>query len=172
MIYAKVHTYNGSETTVATVLEPTEGFDAFDVPDETCLEIVGGVVVAKSQATIDAAALLVAKTAKIEELEAAYNAAISADVTYNAVVFQSGDTTRQNLSEAVANYVASANTLPDPFTWRAKDNSDVAFTTTDIKALAALVGTQKTTAIYNLQTKKDATTAASTIAAVNTISWG
>ena len=112
-----------------------------------------------------------AQAIRIHAMEMSYSTALDADVTYNSVIYQSGDYTRQNLSEAISNYVASANALPDPFTWRAKDNSDVAFTTTDIKALAALIGTQKTTAIYNLHDKKDAINAAADVAAVNAINW-
>ena len=118
-----------------------------------------------------------AKASICDYMLAEYEKAISADIIYNLTVYQSGNTTRENLVEAVANYVSSGNPLPSPFTWRAKDNSDVAFTVDDIKALAAIVGTQKTEAIYKLQAKKDEINAVNTgddaadILTINSIEW-
>lgn len=103
--------------------------------------------------------------------------AVAEDVTYNSVVYQSGDRTRENLVMAIANYISAANSLPANFEWIAKDNSGISFTTTNISELAEIVGTQWSTGFANYQTRKGEIRAVSTgdnaadIITVNAIGW-
>ena len=95
-------------------------------------------------------------------LDSEFSAAVTSDVTYGVVVYQSGKQTRENLGLAIANYISAGNSLPVGFGWYAKDNSKVTFTTTNISELADIVGTQWTTAFENYQTKKAAVRSVST----------
>ena len=111
-----------------------------------------------------------AKTAKKAELDAAYDAAANADVTYGGNVYQADKIARENLAE-LSVYRGTGGSLPVGFTWRTKANSNVAFTWTDVDGLITAIANQKFAAVANMHTKKDALDAAADVAAVNAITW-
>lgn len=90
---------------------------------------------------------------KCAEMMAACGTAMDVDVTYGGNTFQSGESTRHNLSEALVNHVVAGNSLPP--TWRDKDNVNRSFVLADFEGLADALYTQKITAIYKCGTKKD-----------------
>ena len=106
-----------------------------------------------------------------------FDQAIAEDVTYNSVIYQSGENTRESLVLAISNFISAANALPVGFEWVAKDNTEVSFTTTNIKEFAGVVGDQYAAAWANFQTRKSEIRAVSTgdnaadIITVNAIGW-
>lgn len=146
------------------------------MPSGTSINVVTGEV---TEVVVDIPVIPIAvvRRERCEIMLAEYESAVNADVIYSSVIYQSGKQTRENLVEAVSNYIAAANPLPISFTWRAADNSDVAFTSDDIKGLSAIIGLQKSDAIYRFQAKKDdirdvntGDDAADTIT-INAITW-
>jgi hypothetical protein len=111
-----------------------------------------------------------AKLDKNKELAEAYEAAIKADVTYNGNVFQAGDRTTQSI-EKINAFRKAGGVLDPSFSWRAKDNTPIAFTYADIDGLVLAISAVEFTAVDNLHTKKDAVIAAADVAAVNAITW-
>ena len=114
--------------------------------------------------------LSLAKAEKKAELDAAYDAAANADVTYNGNTFQADKAARENLEE-LSVYRGTGGSLPVDFTWRTKANTNVAFTWTDVDGIITAIATQKFVAVANMHTKKDALEAAATVAEVNAITW-
>lgn len=117
------------------------------------------------------------KDQKCDSMLQSFNQAVAEDVTYNAVVYQSGDRARENLVMAIANYISAANSLPANFEWIAKNNTQTSFSTTDIIGLAEVIGDQWSAAFANFQARKDEIRAVSTgddaadIITVNAIGW-
>lgn len=110
------------------------------------------------------------KADKAAELEAACIAALEADVTYDSVVYQNTERTVKNLVKLTV-HRAAGGTLKQGFTWRAKDNSDVPFTFTDIDGLIKIIGVLTMDVEANMTVRKNELIAAADIAAVNAITW-
>jgi hypothetical protein len=61
--------------------------------------------------------------------------------------------------------------VPSGFYWVAADNTKVPFTYADLQGLAQAIGTQGEAAFQHLQALKDQVRAATSIAAVEAITW-
>ena len=62
-------------------------------------------------------------------------------------------------------------TVPSGFYWVSLDNTQVPFTYADMQGLAAAFGLQGASAFQHLQTQKNAVLAATTVSAVQAITW-
>lgn len=107
---------------------------------------------------------------KKAEINNARQTALDAGVTYNDHVFDSDATAIANVN-ATLTILQNGATLPTGFTWRTKDNTDVPFTLADLQGLAAALFTASNTAYTKSWTLKTQIDAATTIDAVNAITW-
>lgn len=113
-----------------------------------------------------AAVLEEAKTAKLEELKAAYDAANYADIDYNSKTWHADQGTQQLLAA-----VLSVGSVPQGMYWRDVAETQNAMTFADLQALAAAILTRGLSLDLNLTTKKAAVDAATSIAEVDAITW-
>lgn len=107
-----------------------------------------------------------AQSEKVTELTAAYQAAITADISYLGYTFQADEESQALLVKATG---AGATYAP-PF-WQDKDNVPH---TMDFATLIGLYGAmllRGTEAFVNLQTKKAAVRVATTVQQVEAITW-
>lgn len=117
-----------------------------------------------------------AKAAQIATAYASYQATACLDVTYTSVAgvrqtFQADADSQQTLLIATTGY-NMAGKSPDGFYWVASDNTKVPFTLDDLKGLYAVMLGQGQGAFDKLQGIKAAIRAATTIQAVQAITWG
>lgn len=115
------------------------------------------------------------RAAKLNEMRAAYAAAISADIPFTtaggvAKTFQADEASRLVLNQMIAARM-KANTAPLGFYWVASDNTRVPFAFADMQDLAAAMGDRGWAAFQNLQNKKAAALAALTAADVQAVVW-
>ncbi|MCM8595122.1 DUF4376 domain-containing protein [Accumulibacter sp.] len=123
----------------------------------------------------DLLTLAEAKAQQIGVLAASYQSAILQPVTFTsqagvAKSYQSDPQTVANLQAMIAAFT-SAKATPTGFYWVAADNSQVPFSFADLLGLAAALGAQGWSAFQHLQTQKAAVLAASTVAAVLSVTW-
>ena len=118
-----------------------------------------------------------AEQSKRAELDAAYEAAIVADVTYAGDIYQADSRIIDKLKRLDV-YRSTSTPLPAGFTWRTKDNQDRPFTWADIDGLVGAISANEFAASENLKVKKNALKAAvlltpktAAITAVNAINW-
>lgn len=116
-----------------------------------------------------------AQAAQIAMLALAYQSAIVQPVNFTTAAgvaknFQADANSVNNLQSMLAACTPAGKT-PAGFYWVAADNTQVPFTLTDMQGLAAAIGAQGWTAFQHLQTQKSAVLAATTVSAVNAISW-
>jgi hypothetical protein len=158
------------------------GVNAIEITDtqwQTCLNqagwtVVSGVLVAPPAPT--AAQLLAqAQVAQITKLTAAYEAAITAPVSYTTVggataTFTQSATNTQNLQNAL---VASAKSQSWPLNlWLNSSGQPVTpFTYADLQGLAAAMEAADTPEYMDLLTKVAAVNAATTVAAVQSVTF-
>jgi hypothetical protein len=133
----------------------------------------GDLAVAFPQYSADQ--LAQAKTDQIELMYADYAAAIAQPVAYTskagvAKTFQSDPTSISNVNDMLSAYVG-AQATPADFYWVAEDNTKVPFTYADLQGLAAAMGAQGWAAFQNLQAKKSAIKGATTVPAVQAVTW-
>jgi hypothetical protein len=116
-----------------------------------------------------------AQAAQIGALAAAYGNAIQQPVSYTSKggvtkTYQADQGSVANLSQMMLAF-QSTQTMPNGFYWVAADNTQVPFTYADLQGLALAMGTQGAAAFQTLQTLKAQVLAATTIEAVQAISW-
>lgn len=123
------------------------------------------------------AAQVLAQTqaAQIVTLTQAYGAAIQQPVSYTSKggvtkTYQADPQSVANLTSMLLAFQA-AGVTPTGFYWLSLDNTQVPFTYADLQGLAAAFGEQGAAAFQHLQTKKEAVRAASTVAAVEAVTW-
>ena len=110
---------------------------------------------------------------KVNEINFESLLAQYADVEYNGVTYQADKAkSYMAIRDAEMHWVAANNQLPDGFYWIAKDNSEVPFTKTDIKALANVVAIQRNDVVQKTKDKKDyLRDPARTLAEVEAVTW-
>lgn len=116
-----------------------------------------------------------AQAAQTAILQAAYENAIIQPVTYTTVggvtkVFQA-DTDSQNILLQSFTGFNAAGGVPTGFYWKSQDNTEVPFTLADLKGLFQAMLGQGWTAFQHNSTQKAAVASATTIAAVQAITW-
>lgn len=116
------------------------------------------------------------KAAALKRLQAAYQVASQASISYTSVagvtqVYQA-DTAKsvRNLSDQLNAYQATQATPPGYY-WIAQDNTRVPFTYADLQGLALAIGAGASQAFYVLQDLKAALRDASNAAEVQAIAW-
>ena len=124
---------------------------------------------------LPSATLVQAQTVQISILAEAYNNAISQPVSFTSAgnitkTYNADMGSISNLQMCILGYM-SAQATPSGFYWVAADNTQVPFTYSDLKALAAVMMAQGWAAFQHLQTQKAAVNAAVTVAAVQAIVW-
>lgn len=107
-----------------------------------------------------------AKTAKIDELKAAYAAANYADIDNAAKTWKADRDSQQLLAT-----VLSVGSVPPGMYWRDSTETQNPMTYSDLQALAAAILDRGLLLDSNLDTKKSAVEAATTIEEVNAITW-
>jgi hypothetical protein len=154
--------------------------DAIEITDDQWLECINnngqrcfknGVLV-PYVATVT---LAQAQTAQISTLQAAYQQAIQAPVSYTSKggvtkTYQADPGSVANLQNMLLAFSAT-QTVPSGFYWVAVDNTQVPFTYADMQGLAQTFGEQGASAFQHLQTQKAAVLAATTVSAVQAITW-
>lgn len=159
-----------------------KGVTAISVTDaewQTCIStpgytVVNGALVAPAAPT--AAQLLAqAQAAQIQTLNAAYQAAIVAPVSYTSKggvtkAYQADAASVANLSQMLLAFAAS-QAVPAGFYWVSLDNTQVPFTYADMQGLAAAFGTQGAAAFQQLQSLKAQVNAATTVSSVQAVVW-
>ncbi|CAJ0737800.1 hypothetical protein R77592_04437 [Ralstonia mannitolilytica] len=116
-----------------------------------------------------------AKQAQIAILEAAYEAAVTAPVSYTTA----GGVTKNFQADLDSQIVlvksqqgfALTGSVPEGFYWVASDNTQVPFTLADLKGLYAAILAQGWAAFQRLQTQKAAVRAATSKSAVQAVTW-
>ncbi len=108
-------------------------------------------------------------------LAGAYANAVVQPVAYTsqaavAKTYQADPGSVANLQASLAGF-AAAQATPAGFYWVAADNTQVPFTYADLQGLAAAMLAQGWTAFQHLQTQKAAVNAATTLAAVQAVTW-
>ena len=124
---------------------------------------------------VNPVSLTQAQASQIAALQSAYQAAIQVPVSYTSKggvtkTFQADPVSVANLQAAIAGF-AAAGTTPSGFYWGAADNTQVPFTYADLQGLAAAMIAQGWAEFQHLQTQKAAVNAATTVAAVQAITF-
>jgi len=112
--------------------------------------------------------LAAAKETQISTIEAAYTAAVSADIAFLSTTFQA-DTASQALISSVL--VASGGALPAGFVWYDATNQPVVMTYAELQGLAGSILMRGQPLFGQKQTHKAAIRAATTIAQVEAVVW-
>lgn len=120
----------------------------------------------EEEAAADAEELKAAKDVKLTELQAAYNAANYANIDHDSKTWRA-DVQSQQLLAAVL----SVGSVPEGMYWRDVTETQNAMTFSDLQALASAILTRGLTLDSNLDTKKAAVAAATTIAEVDAVTW-
>ena len=127
---------------------------------------------AKTQDEIDAE-VAIARTAKKLEIELSYAAVAFAPIMFTAA----GSTSKSynadsNAMTAIVQVLTLTGETPPGFYWRLADNSrEEPFLKSDVQGLADTIGNRNIPYFQNRSDKKDAIDAATTVAAVNVITW-
>ena len=115
---------------------------------------------------LPANALAQAQADQVKTVTATYSAAIQAPVSYMATTFQADAGSQATLNKVLT---VANGTVPAGFYWVDAANNQVAMTFAQLQGLASAMWAQGWTAFQELQTKKAAIAAATTIAAVQAI---
>ena len=180
MLYALI---NGS--TVSNVIvwdgnteewEPPSGVNAVPIPSGAMVQsgytYAGGVF---SPPTATVPTLGQAQAAQLAVMAQAYQTAISQNVTFTTAgavtkAFQADPASLANVQYMLAAYTANG-AVPTGFYWLSADDTQVPFTLADLQGVAKAMGDQGWAAFQNLQNRKAAILAASTVAAVQSVVW-
>ncbi|MCK4121416.1 DUF4376 domain-containing protein [Ralstonia pseudosolanacearum] len=116
-----------------------------------------------------------AQAAQVALLRAAYAGAIAQSVSYTSKggitkTYQVDPQSVANLSQMLLAFQAP-QAVPTGFYWVAVDNAQVPFTYADMQALAQVMGVQGATAFQKLQSLKAEVNAATTVAAIQAVTW-
>ena len=148
---------------VACTQAQAENYGAYAVSNNEVIAAAPAVLTAQAQA------------AQIATLTAAYQQAIQAPVSYTSKggvtkTYQADPGSVANLQSMLLAFGAT-QTVPSGFYWVAADNTQVPFTYADMQGLAQAIGAQGAAAFQHLQTQKAAVKAATTVSAVQAITW-
>lgn len=108
-------------------------------------------------------------------IDQAYAAAVTADISFTTAAgvtntFQADADSQQVLSVSVQGY-DMAGAVPSGFFWKAADNTQVSFTLADLKGLYQAMLARGWVAFQKKTTLKAEIAAATTVAAVQAITW-
>ncbi len=157
MIYAQIHTYNGTEQTIAARFDqPDSTWTAYDVPSADWLSMVNGAIVV---ATVDPA-IAITQASQIASLYQSYTSAIQTPVSYTSKggitkTYQADAVSQSTLAKELAVYSITGAT-PAGYYWVAADNTQVPFTLADLQGLTQATGAQGWAEFQHLQTQKTA----------------
>lgn len=107
-----------------------------------------------------------AQAAQIATIEAAYQNAIQQQVSYMSTTFQADEDSQDVLAKALV-----AGSVPAGFFWLDKNNGQVSMTFAQLQGLAAVMLTQGQTAFAKKTGLKQQIGTATTVAAVEAITW-
>ncbi|BAG41643.1 hypothetical protein [Ralstonia phage phiRSL1] len=110
------------------------------------------------------------KNRQLSQLDAAYMASTTANITYQQNEFQADGLSERLLQSAVIVYSA-AGSVPTGFFWQAADNTGVKLKLTDLQALLAAIVDRRWTNFQRLQQLKSEVEDANTADAVTSITW-
>ena len=177
-----VQTRYDSDINEIQIVTPPLGLSILKVADKVTMmgtttggwTVVNGSLIAPLAPTT-AQLLTAAQVTQIGLLLASYSNAIVQPVSYTSVAgvvktYQTNTQSVDNLLRMTAAYAKAAAT-PTGFYWIATDNTQVPFTFADLQQLAAVMGVPGWTAFQNLQTKKASVMAATTVSAVQLITF-
>jgi hypothetical protein len=137
--------------------------------------VVNGTLVAPAAPT-PAQVLASSQAAQSATIDAAYGATIQANVTFKTAAgvtetFQADAASQTLLMQATQGYQIAGAT-PNGFYWKAADNTQVTFTLADLQGLYTTILAQGWAAFQKRTTIKEQIAAATTVAAVQAITWG
>ncbi len=119
------------------------------------------------QAYVNPASTLTgAQAAQIAIVEAAYQTAIQQPVSYMSTTFQADQDSQGVLTKSLV-----AGAVPAGFFWLDKNNAQVSMTFAQLQGLASAMLAQGQTAFAKKTTLKQRINAATTVAAVQAITW-
>lgn len=133
----------------------------WQVRDRT-LEPMPGITLAQAQA------------AQLALMDAAFDAAVQAPVAYMGTTFQADKDSRDLMSQAITglqSILAVGGTIPAGFAWWDASNTPVPMTLAQLQGLYATGVATFNTLFIHKQAQKAAIRAASTVAAVQSITW-
>lgn len=119
--------------------------------------------------------LAVAQASQKAVIDAAYADAVTASVTFKTSagvdgIFQADSDSQEILAKAVQGYQI-AGSVPSGFFWKAADNALVTFTLADLENLYVTMLSQGWAAFQKRTTLKAEISAATTVAAVESVVW-
>ncbi|WP_345815291.1 DUF4376 domain-containing protein [Paraburkholderia sp. PREW-6R] len=119
--------------------------------------------------------LAAVRSARKAILQAEYNAALTAPVSFtNAAgitsVYQADEVSQSNLLKMLMVF-RPTETTPAGFFWVAADNSQVPFTYADMQGLALAIATPGIANFARLQSLKAAVDSAATLTAIQAVTW-
>lgn len=133
------------------------GSQAWQVRDRQ-LEAVPGITLAQAQA------------AQLALIDAAYESAMQIPVAYMGTTFQADAASQDVLTKTLSALTPTGST-PTGFYWVDTANNQVAMTLIQLQGLATTMLAQGWSAFQHKQTQKAAIRAATTVAAVQSITW-
>ena len=138
-------------------------------------EEFGTLTLTKPAAPTSAEKLAAAQAAKIVEIDLAYQAAVTADISFTTAAgttqtFQADPGSQTVLMQSVSGFNQSGK-VPSGFYWVASDNAQVPFTLADLNGLYQGMLDRGWAAFQHRQDKKSAVSAATTVADVQAIAW-
>lgn len=124
---------------------------------------------------LPAPTLSAAQTAQIESLYASFTAASHADIAFSnaagtASTYQADETARARISRALASYTP-VGSVPTGFYWVDAANAQQPFTLADLQGFAKAIADREWADFQHLQTLKSQVMAATTVAAVQAVTW-
>lgn len=116
-----------------------------------------------------------AQRARIMDLYASFNAASHADIAFTnaaavAATYQSDELSRARISRSLASYTPGG-AVPTGFYWVDAANVQQAMTLADLQALAKAIADREWSLFQHLQSKKAQVNTATTVAAVQAVTW-
>lgn len=136
--------------------------------------VANGVLTAPTAKT-DAELVAEAQAAQKAIIDAAYAAAVTTDVSFTCAsgvtkTYQADPDSQTLVTQATQGYEIAGAT-PAGFYWVAADNTHVPFTLADLQGLYTAILSQGWAAFQKRQTKKASILAATTVAAVQAVTW-
>jgi hypothetical protein len=146
-----------------------------NAPDRTIYVPDTAGTLSLAQAQQECYGLAYMQQQQIATLYAAYQQAIQQPVSYTSKggvtkTYQADPGSVANLQNMLLAFSVT-QTVPSDFYWVAADNTQVPFTYADLQGLMQAIGMQAETVFQHLQTLKNKVRAATTVAAVQAITW-
>jgi hypothetical protein len=169
-VTSAVHAFEDS-----VVVREANGFYSFAAPNGDVLNTPTTLQPYTPPAPTSEELLAQAQVKQIAALYAAYQQAAQQPVSYTSEggateTYQADPDSVANLTRMLLAFGAT-QAVPSGFYWVAADNTKVPFTYADLQGLAQAIGTQGEAAFQHLQALKDQVRAATSIAAVEAITW-